>query len=130
MYDDIIEVLNADYDHETPYIPMSKAFNRKYKAFIKKQISPYGYEIVGDTKGYCGWSGYITNGDKYLYVHSGDWRFNEREYHITENNDVFTRVLVRSAKNEHDYTGGGNHFIELCRIGEVAHRYLEEGIIY
>lgn len=113
MFEAIEKVLNADYDHEQPDIPRSKAFHRECSKFIKKAIAPYGLELIRSKSAtYCASSGFITDGKgKFVYYSIGDYRWEDWKH----------GVLIRTAKNEKDYTGGMNHYCELKDIGETVY---------
>lgn len=120
MLDGIYKVLRADYDHEIPYVPMSKAFDREVRKFITRQIKPYGYGLV-KKKGspYCESSGFATDGQgHYVYYNVPDFR-----YWDWENN-----VLIRTAENEKDYRGGVNHNTSLKDIGKVIDNLMHKSI--
>lgn len=87
-----------EIDHERPEIIASKTLNRKFKCLLKG-LFPEA-EIIDFKGGCCQSSGYIKKGDKYIYVSLSDVRF-------SPNWDQ--DVLIRTAKDEKDYTGGPNH---------------------
>jgi len=121
MFEAIKKVLAQDYDHETPDIPRSKDFNRAYKSYVRKQIKPYGLELVkGKGSSYCECSGFVTdNNGHYVYFNSGDYRYPHSL------NDIYHSVLIRTAESEKDYRGGSNHFVELKNIGEEMNRLIK-----
>ncbi len=53
-------------------------------------------------------SGFVRHGDKYAYFSISDVRFFP--------GDWFEHILIRTAKNDHDYTGGANHYQSLDNI--------------
>jgi len=121
MFEAIKRALASDYEHETPDVLRSKAFDRAYKSFIKAQIKPYGYELIKEkSSGYCESSGFITdNKGHYVYFNSGDYRYPGMC------NDIYHSVLVRTAENEKDYRGGSNNFIELKDIAKEVDRLMK-----
>ena len=121
MYEDIRKVLEQDYDHEIPDIPRSKDFHRLYKKYVKQFVKPYGYEVIcGPGNSYCGCSGFIKSPEgKFVYFISGDYRY--------DGDRIFDRVLIRNARYEKDYTGGGNYFCALKDIGDAAQQLFTRG---
>jgi hypothetical protein len=119
MFESIKKVLNQDYDHETPDKPRSIDFSKAYKATVSRLIKPYGLFLIRNKSTlYCGCSAFITdNMGHFVYFNSGDYRY--------DGNSIYDRILIRSAKSETDYTGGGNQYIELKDIGETAFRIIE-----
>ena len=116
------EIINKsyyEYNHENPEQLRSKEFSKAYKAYIKKQIAPYNYELVNFSDGYCECSGFVTNGQKYVYFNSGDYRMS------ASYSDIFDRVLVRTANDERDYRGGFNQFCPLEQIGKKINELME-----
>lgn len=94
------EILRRDYDHEQPYIPMSRDFSRQMGRELKK-LFPDCEITMGNV--YCSPSGYITRGNKHVYFSFGDFRY----WNWT------TNILIRTATSLNDYRGGPNHFCDL-----------------
>ena len=119
MFAKILDVLDKDYDHETPDVPRSKDFIREYGKVIKKLVEPYGLEVSKLGKGaYCECWGYLKDkNDKFVYFNSGDFRYNGR--------NIFDHILIRTAKSETDYTGGMNHYCKLEDIGSEAKHLMD-----
>lgn len=84
-----------------------KAFARDLKKCIKKKLLP-GEEIVNWNRGHFYVSGFIKKNDKYVYFSIPDVRGYED----------WSRVLIRTAKNEKDYTGGMNNYTSLDKFAE------------
>lgn len=116
---DIINKPDSEYNHETPDVLRSKEFARAYKSYVKSQIKPYGYELVNFNAGWCECSGFITNGIKYVYFNSGDYRASAPYC------DIFESVLIRRAKDERDYRGETNNFCRLERLGVSINELME-----
>lgn len=102
----------------------AKAFYRAFKGYLKR-IAPDA-EITGFKANHYDANGFIRKGDRVIYIshsidrYQGYVDFNQSGAHFG--------VLYRTAKDEKDYTGGGNHF---CSINELADRinfYFEEGV--
>lgn len=112
MFEKIKAIMNQDYDHEQPDIPRSKDFNKAFRAEVRKQIKPFGFELLPQKSSlYCGASGFVKSSDgKFVYFNSGDYRWD----------NPFERILIRTAKDEKDYTGGGNHYCDLKDFGTAV----------
>lgn len=103
----IDEIIHKDYDHETPDIPRSKEYCRAISHMLKSIFPDY---TIIPTKGcYCESSGFIQKNGKFVYYSFNDYRY-----------DLFgkwyERILIRTAQNEHDYTGGPNHYADLDNL--------------
>lgn len=117
---EIINKSDYEYQSENPEKERSAEFAKAYKQYVQKTIRQYGYELVGFTAGWCECSGFVTDGSHYVYFNSGDYRMSGPY------DDIFERVLVRTAANEHDYHGGYNKFCQLSRIGAKIDELMHE----
>lgn len=106
-------------EHEDPYKVLSKKFGTNYKAAVNTLIKRDGYRIENFSAGYCYVSGFITDGERYVYFSTSDFRYFPDEW---KNN-----VLIRSAKHNKDYTGGPNQYTTLEDIHNKARQILEGG---
>ena len=108
-------ILNKDYDHEQPYIPMSREFTGAYRRMLTSMIKDKGWKLTPPKgTGYCEVSLFITNGEKYVYLSTSDFRYWENEWK--------DRILIRTATNPKDYTGGMNHYASLENLVESVER--------
>ena len=115
LENEVQKVIDKDYDHEQPDIPRGKEFNKVYRKVIKKLITPYGLELLKQkSSAYCECSGFITdNKGHFIYFNSGDYRSG---YGRT-NKEWKNNILIRTAKNAQDHTGGYNYFTSLASFG-------------
>ena len=94
---DVPEQYWGDYTHanffKKYFIPIAR---KEFKALAKK----IGAE-VDFSPNYFEWSAFFKKDGKYIYVHVGDVRYNVCGH-------WYDNVLFRTAKDEHDYTGGSN----------------------
>lgn len=100
----INRIIDSDYDHETPDVVRSKFFNKAFTKMVAEMFP--NYTIVTSMGGYCETSGFIKNGDKYIYYHSDDYR-------CPIGSSWNKNILYRTAKDTSDYYGGSNHFADL-----------------
>lgn len=88
------------------------SFSREFKKHIQK-ICGSEYQLVNFSRGHFEVSGFIkrnSNG-KMVYFSTSDVRFSQDNW--------LNGVLVRTAENEKDYTGGSNNFYSLGRLNEA-----------
>jgi hypothetical protein len=83
-----------------------KRFSRLFRNWLKKQLSVIGLQIINFSSDHYDLSGFVTNGQDYVYFSVGDVRFNTM-------GKWYESILVRTAKHEKDYTGGSNNFCSL-----------------
>ena len=104
-----MKAINTDFPCET-YKMNSNAFNRAYRAEVRKQCKKYGLVLLPkSTSSYCECSGFITDGNgHYAYFNSGDFRYFM---------DWKNRVLWRGCKDETDYHGYANH---ICCLEDLV----------
>lgn len=95
-----------DYNFESSTI-CTKEFNtfvKDLKHHIKKNL-PQATKLTKWSKGHFIASGFIEKNNKFVYFSIFDVRCGSR---------WFENVLIRTAKNDKDYTGGVNNFIHLA----------------
>ena len=80
-----------------------KKFCREFKSFINKEIKKVGGTNYKQNNGHYYISGFFTVGDKIYYISLDDIR--SGYFHCS--------LLIRTAKNYQDFTGGRNHFLEI-----------------
>ena len=95
-----------------------KRFASDFKKEIKRRL-PVGAKLVQWNVGHYYISGFIKNEDnKYVYFSISDVRYFR--------NDWYNNILVRTAKDENDYTGGSNNFTSLenftQKVAELLNR--------
>ena len=108
----IINKPDSEYFCEQPEMLRSKEFARAYKSLVREQIKPLGLELVSFNPGYCECSGFISDGERFVYFSSGDYRWM----------DIEGDVLIRTAESARDFRGGMNN---RCRIDSIGAKALE-----
>ncbi len=91
---------------------LTQEFVNFVKDFKKAVISqlPEGYKLVSFSRGHFYVSGFIQNSaGKYVYFSIRDVRFFKNAW--------CTNILIRTAKNDKDFTGGANCFCDLINFG-------------
>ena len=96
-----------------------KTFERKYINYLRALCREHGWELCNPSKGHYEFSVFIRNqAGNHLYLSISDVRFWKNEW--------YHRILIRTAKNEKDYHGGGNHHTHLKELPKTAKRLLGE----
>lgn len=90
------------------------SFCRAFRNMLKRELSPYGVEVVDFHIGHYYLSCFLKANDRYVYVN-----YNVPRYGKKINFDELEYAgpcLYRTAENSKDYHGGSNHF---CSISEL-----------
>ena len=87
-----------------------KTFARKFKNYLKRTL-PANFEIVDHYCGHYYLCGFVKNGNNYAYY---SWTWN-RYSPVRPSQSI----LVRTAKNERDFTGGFNQYTELENLPQA-----------
>ena len=107
----------ADYKNLKPFVKKGiedwgsvvsddyKSFQTKYKNFLKKLCKENGYELASFLPGHYEFSCFVKNNDKFVYISISDVRYFKTSW--------FNLILIRTAQNEKDYTGGYNQYTSL-----------------
>jgi len=98
--------LDHKFESSSTKTPEFKQFARDFLSDIKKVCD--GYEIVEKSVGHFYVSGFLKKEGKYFYFSISDVRSFPGEW--------FNNILVRTAKNEKDYTGGSNNYAKLTNL--------------
>ena len=79
-------------------------FVRDFRSDVKKMIKGTGWEVDRISGNYFYLSGFLYNEsmNRWVYISISDVRFWQDEWH--------DKVLIRTAKNNKDYTGGVNQY--------------------
>lgn len=104
----IISLLNLGFSSSSGLTPEFKSFSTKFRNALAKEIQSVGATLVSFNRGHFYCSGFFKfpNGQHY-YFSLGDVRM------WSYGSSVFGRMLLRTAKNERDFTGGQNNHLEL-----------------
>ena len=103
-----------------------KKFARTYRNYLKRVCKAHNWELVNFSVGhyYCSW--FIKEGEKYVYCSFSDVRHFDKGW--------FNSILYRTAKSDHDYTGGSNWYTDLqnyerhiAKMMEFYHQSKEKG---
>ena len=90
-------------------------FSRDFKKFVERNLPPKA-ELVDYMRGFYYASGFIERDGKFVYFSISDVRHFQ---HVWS-----TAILVRTAKDGHDYTGGNNNFADLAGFEPLVDRLL------
>ena len=90
-------------------------FSRDFKKFVERNL-PLKAELVDYMRGFYYASGFIERDGKFVYFFISDVRHFQ---HVCS-----TDILVRTAKDSHDYTGGINNYTDLAGFEPLVDRLL------
>jgi len=115
---DMEKWINYEFGSSSGLTSEFSKFASDFKRAVLGNLSP-GQSLVNWSRGHFYVSGFINQGERFVYFSVSDVRhfFNDWYYHI----------LVRTAKNEKDYTGGVNHYATLPYFGKAVSELLEKG---
>jgi len=90
-------------------------FSRDLKKFVERNLPPNA-KLADYIRGFYCVSGFIERDGKFVYFSISDIR------HFP--NKGVADILVRTAKDSHDYTGGINNFADLAGFEPLVDRLL------
>ena len=92
-----------------------KTFQRKYINYLRALCKEHHWTLVNVGKNHYCFTPFIkTDYDLYVYISIPDVRFWKNEW--------YNHILIREAKDEKDYHGGGNHHTTLLELTRTANR--------
>ena len=100
--------------------PSYKTFEKKYRNYLKKVCKNHGWELVKFSPNHYCFSCFIKKDDKYVYMSVSDVRYFSKEW--------YNNILVRTAKSDHDYTGGSNNYTDLDGLEKNVKRLFERNL--
>ncbi len=96
-----------------------KSFQTKYINFLRSICKQNHWQLVNVGRNHYCFSAFIKSAEnKCVYVSISDVRFFTNEW--------YSNILIRTAKNEHDYHGGFNHRTTLKELEMKAMELLED----
>ena len=105
-----------------------KSFQTAFINAMKKIAADLGGEVVNQSKGHYDVSGFIKVGDSYVYFNYDTSLCPGGRSHIIlkdTSNCWIEPLLIRTAKNEKDYTGGTNNFAPFIDCQKYIERLLK-----
>ena len=104
--------LNTTFESSCSTTEQFTAFFKDIRLHIRKMLT--GYKILSFNKGHFYFSFFAQNLEtkKIFYVMSDDVRYSI--------NGWYKNLLIRTAKDDEDYTGGSNCFTSLADLKEKA----------
>lgn len=102
---DILKKLEAnDFESSSHKTPEFTSFARKFKNALKKELATINAEITAYNVGHFYVCGFFRIGEakKCYYFSISDVR-----------HDFGTQMMYRTAKDEKDYTGGSNQYVDI-----------------
>ena len=100
--------LGKQFESSSGLTPEFQSFHRNIKSYLKKELEKDFEVNVG--RGHFYFSGFAKNRstNKWVYFSASDIRYFPDEW--------YNNLLVRTAKNDKDYTGGNNHSTKITNI--------------
>jgi len=105
--------LNVEFESSSSKTLQFIAFAKDFKSYIK-ELTKKNFDLVGWSVGHFIISGFLQDKGtgKFVYFSLPDVRF--------DRNGWAEKVLVRTAKDAKDFSGGSNWFCKLEDVGEKA----------
>jgi hypothetical protein len=103
------------FESSSSKTPEFKQFSRDFLSDIK--VLAEGYELVSKSVGHFYVSGFLKKGNDVIYFSCSDVRFFQNEWN--------NYLMIRTAKDVNDYTGGTNHYTTLTHLKASADRLLK-----
>lgn len=91
-----------------------KQFERKYINYLKSLCNENGWEFVRALKNHYEFSAFFKANGQYVYFSIDDVRY--------WNNEWYNNILIRTAKDDKDYTGGYNNYTSLPSLTDNVNR--------
>jgi hypothetical protein len=101
----------------------AKSFVTAFRNMLKRELSPYGIEVLSLKPNHYDCSGFVKKDDKYVYIHYSIPRYGT--YINFKNASFQNGVLIRLADNDHDFKGYDNHFSSIYDLPTSIRRLLE-----
>ena len=95
---------NVEIEGDVEY----RQFQTKFRNYLKT-ILPEGWELAEFHKNWFCCSAFFRNGDKYIYLSLSDVRG-------CNMSRLFDSILVRTARDCKDFTGGGNNYVHIDEL--------------
>jgi hypothetical protein len=112
---DMTEWLEIAFESSSSLTSEFFAFANAFKQYLKRQTGQH-FVLEGWNMGHFYVGGFLYNSrtGKHVYFSTSDVRHFPNEW--------YSNVLIRTAKNTSDYTGGDNNYCPLYRLNETALR--------
>ncbi|NCB03214.1 MAG: hypothetical protein EOM67_13830, partial [Spirochaetia bacterium] len=114
-----LEVLDKDYDHETPDKPRTVAFHKACTKALKEMVRPYNYVVHTSSPNWRDFTAFVEDPE------SGKYIFVSCEYNDSHDSKWGNHVMYRAAKSLKDYSGGSNNFTDFNSLGEEIHKLFQ-----
>lgn len=107
--------INYDFESSSSLTPEFAEFRKEIKKYIKNILDKNLELIMPFGSLHFAFSGFIKNKltEKYVYFSSSDVRYWPNAW--------YNNLLIRTAKNEKDFTGGSNDW---CRLPDISKKAL------
>ena len=111
----LAQFVGCDFESSSGLTPEFASFAEAFKSHLKSELGK-DFDIVKFNCGHFYVSSFFRNrsNGKMAYMSVSDVRFSKDEWN--------SRVLVRTAKDDVDYSGGSNCFCRLSGLPETLHK--------
>jgi len=108
--------LDYQFESSSSLTPEFAEFRKEIKRYIKKLLPDYLELIMPFSSLHFAFSGFIKNKKtgEYVYFSCSDVRNWQNEW--------YDNLLIRTAENDRDFTGGSNDF---CRLPDIAEKTIK-----
>lgn len=96
-----------------------KQFQTKYVNYLRSLCKQNGWELVNVGRNHYEFTAFIKSDNRYVYFSISDVRYWQNEW--------YKRILIRTANNEKDYTGGNNNYTSLPNLQSAVGNLLSRG---
>jgi len=96
---DFIQSLTQEFESSSQLTQQFQAFHRIFKRDFTNILKSFNAENIEFNRNHFGTIGFFTHNGQVYYFSLGDVRWNK------------DRMLIRTAKDYKDYTGGSNEFL-------------------
>ena len=105
--------LGYDFESSSGLTEEYSLFAKELKKYIIEKTKN-DFDLIGWNRGHFEVSGFLKNkkNSQFVYFSCSDIRYFRNAW--------YDNLLVRTAENEKDYTGGSNDYIDLPRLNERA----------
>lgn len=96
-----------------------KQFQTEYINYLRSLCKQNGWELVNVGRNHYEFTALIKRDSRYVYFSISDVRYWQNEW--------YKHILIRTANNDKDYTGGNNNYTSLPNLQSAIGNLLSRG---
>lgn len=96
-----------------------KQFQTEYINYLRSLCKQNGWELVNVGRNHYEFTAFIKRDSRYVYFSISDVRYWQNEW--------YKHILIRTANNDKDYTGGNNNYTSLPNLQSAIGNLLSRG---